>query len=96
MRNGKGWTKGVSRCFGLAARGPAQTIGWSQWILTSYVRVPPKKDYTVCELASMSAQTQCVCDQVGLYLTAWVTCNVLAAHFSGDFYPDDTRVLVAH
>lgn len=49
-----------------------------------------KRLYTVCELASMSAQTQRVCNQVGLYLTAWVTCNVLAAHFSGDVCPDDT------
>lgn len=47
-------------------------------------------------LASMSTQTQSVCDQVGLYLIAWVTCNVLAAHFSSDVCPDDTRVLVAH
>lgn len=55
-----------------------------------------KRLYTVFELASMNAQTQRVCDQVGLCLTAWVTCNVLAAHFSSEVCPDDKRVLVAH
>lgn len=35
--------------------------------------------YTVSEMASMtSTWTWSMCDQVGLYMTAWVTCNVFS------------------